>query len=106
MRTPAGKECKFFYGNYFRGRNSEECQLLGNTWETVLCSRCPVPDILRSNACEYMQLHASVERSLGTMFRKQVKVSTFCEKSERSGFDPFVGCGECHPIPPVFRVKE
>ena len=28
MRTPAGKECRYFYGNYHRGRGIEECRLL------------------------------------------------------------------------------
>ena len=28
MRTPAGTECKFFYANYFRGRNQQECRLI------------------------------------------------------------------------------
>ena len=35
MKTPAGKECKFFYGDYYRGRQHEECRLLkdhGLSW--------------------------------------------------------------------------
>ena len=28
MRTPAGTECQYFYGDYRRGRNHEECRLL------------------------------------------------------------------------------
>jgi hypothetical protein len=106
MRTPAGKECKYFYGNYYRGRNSEECRLLGDAWERVLCSRCSIPEILRSNACESMRLSAVIDRPLGALFRKQVKVTTYCEKTGRSGFDPYTGCGECHPVPLVFRLEE
>ena len=30
MRTPAGKECQYFYGDYYRGRNQEECRLLSD----------------------------------------------------------------------------
>ena len=29
MKTPAGKECKYFYGNYYRGAHQEECRLIG-----------------------------------------------------------------------------
>ena len=47
MRTPAGFECKYFYGNYFRGRNEEECRLIGNTppphnW---------TPDLMQNLSC-------------------------------------------------------
>jgi hypothetical protein len=106
MRTPAGKECKYFYGDYYRGRDHEECRLLGNAWEPALCTACPVPEISRANACEFMQLNAEVNRPLGALFKKRVKVTVFCEKTGRSGFDPHIGCGECHPVPPVFQVKE
>ena len=36
MKTPAGTECKYFYGDYYRGRNHEECRLLGAAW-TIDC---------------------------------------------------------------------
>ena len=69
MRTPAGFECKFFYGNYFRGQKKEECRLIGNApapnhWTPDLCQKCPVPEILRANSCENMELSAQVRRSL------------------------------------------
>jgi hypothetical protein len=106
MRTPAGKECKYFYGDYYRGRNREECELLGSAWTRSLCTGCPIPAITRANACETMQLSAEVIRPLGALFQKRVKVTVKCEKTRRSGFDPHIGCGECHPVPPVFQVKE
>ncbi len=64
MRTPAGKECKYFYGNYFRGRNTEECRLLREseqTWTSSLCATCPVPDVMRANACEFLRLRGGGE---------------------------------------------
>jgi hypothetical protein len=106
MKTPAGSECKYFYGDYYRGRNHEECRLLGAEWTPKLCATCPVPGIDRANACEYMQLRAQVARPLGAAFQRRVQVSTFCVKTERSGFDPHIGCGECHPVPPVFDIKK
>lgn len=106
MKTPAGSECKYFYGDYYRGRNLEECRLLGPAWTRGLCATCPVPSITRANACETMRLRAEVTRPLGALFQKRVKVTAFCEKTGRSGFDPHIGCGDCHPVPSVFEVKK
>jgi hypothetical protein len=106
MKTPAGSECKYFYGDYYRGRSNEECRLLGESWKRALCSTCPVPSIDRANACETMRLHADVTRPLAAGFQPRVKVTAYCEKTGRSGFDAHIGCGECHPIPPIFEVKK
>ena len=60
MRTPAGKDCTFFFGDYHRGRNEEECRLLKSNdleWTPDLCSNCPLPEIQLANACEYMQFY-------------------------------------------------
>ncbi len=105
MKTPAGSECTYFYGDYFRGRNVEECRLLGAAWIPSLCQTCPVPGIGRANVCESMRLRAEVTRPLAAAFQKRVKVTAFCEKTGRAGFDPHLGCGECHPVPPVFTVN-
>ncbi len=108
MKTPAGKECKYFYGNYFRGRSTEECRLLtssGERWSRDLCTTCPVPSILQANACEFMQLHGTVTRSLGSLLRRRVQVGAYCVKVNRSVSEPHIGCGECHPLPSVFEIK-
>lgn len=104
MRTPAGKECRYFYGDYYRGRKQEECRLLDNAglpWRPSLCSDCPVPDIQRSNACHHMVLEPKLVRPF-PFIKQKVQVSPYCTKTERSGFDPHIGCGECHPLPSVF----
>ncbi|WP_299028316.1 hypothetical protein [uncultured Thermanaerothrix sp.] len=106
MRTPAGTECPFFYGNYYRGRTQEECRLIGpaappDNWTPALCRTCPVPRITQANACEHLVIHARVERHwLG--LRKRVHVSAFCQKVRQEVDHPEVGCGECHPIPLSF----
>jgi len=102
MKTPAGTECKYFYGDYYRGRDFEECRLLGAAWKRDLCRTCPVPGINRANSCEFMQLHGQVTRPAKAALRRRVKVTTTCDKTGRSGFDPHIGCGVCHPLPPVF----
>jgi len=107
MRTPAGKECSYFYGDYFRGRSHEECRLLDSAypplpWNPGLCMDCPVPEIQMANACTFMVLEPSLVRPFPFM-KQQVRVKTFCSKTERKGFDPHIGCGECHPFPEVFE---
>lgn len=106
MRTPAGFECKFFYGNYFRGRKQEECRLIGNTppphhWSPDICSVCPVPRIIQANACEHMELSAQVQRSLFGLIKK-VNITAYCNKSQQAVKEPEIGCGQCHPLPPAF----
>lgn len=110
MRTPAGFECSFFFGDYFRGKNREECRLIGNAspphhWTGDLCKRCPVPGILRANSCPHMVLSGSVSRGfLG--FGRKVIVKAYCQKSQKFVEDPYVGCGQCHELPDIFMGNE
>lgn len=107
MRTPAGNECAYFYGNYYRGRRDEHCRLLhvsGERWAAALCQTCPVPSILQANACEFLTLRATVNRPMGAFLRRRVAVSAHCEKTSRRVSEPHVGCGECHPLPSGFPV--
>lgn len=110
MRTPAGIECRYFYGDYRRGRKTEECRLISTSqsaasWSSDLCRTCPVPAILRANACENLVLHASVERTwLG--LRRRIAVRAYCTLSQQNVTEPHIGCGMCHPLPEIFnRVK-
>ncbi len=101
MHTPAGTECPYYYEDFFRGRSTQECRLVGRNprseaWETKLCARCPVPGILRANACPNMVLEAHViRRWFGLVHR--VKVYAVCTKHQLEVDDPHVGCGYCHP---------
>jgi len=102
MRTPAGTECPFFYGDYYRGRNLEECRLIGNqpppqNWSTELCRTCPVPSIKRANACEHMQLSAVIKRKLGIL-KRHVVITAYCHLSKSEVEQPHIGCGRCHPL--------
>jgi len=110
MKTPVGKECSYFYGDYFRGKNKEECRLLqasGERWTPDLCKTCPVPGIQLANACEFLQLDGHVARPLYAAFQRRVHVSAFCEKSKQHVKEPHIGCGECHgSLPFTFEVKE
>lgn len=98
MKTPFGVECKFFYGDYYRGRNFEECRALasaedGRNWTSKLCKKCPVPAITRNNSCENMVLTTSVGK---VWFKDAIQVKAYCTKSHESVKDPNVGCSVCH----------
>ena len=63
--STTGKECPYFYGDYHRGRQHEECRLLGNSnppWNIKYCKTCPVPDIVRANACPHMVLSGEITK--------------------------------------------
>lgn len=108
MKTPAGFECPYFYGDYFRGRNAEECRLLkanGQYWTRELCRTCPVPDISRANACEFLKLTPAVVRPVSALFQRRVQISAYCEKTKRYVTEPHIGCGECHTLPFKVEIK-
>lgn len=109
MKTPAGTECHYFFGDYYRGRNHEECRLIGNAppphqWTRDLCQKCPVPDILLANACPNMVLDGKVNR--GVLGKgKKVVVSAYCNFVHQMVPEPHIGCGHCHPLPSEFLEK-
>lgn len=108
MRTPAGSECKFFFGDYYRGKNREECRLIGfapkpRQWTPELCKTCPVPGIQRANACEHMELTGQVSSGLRKA-KRRVKISAFCHKSNQVVEKPHIGCDVCHPL--VIQIGE
>jgi hypothetical protein len=105
MRTPAGVECRYFYGDYYRGRKREECRLLAQNpqpqqWSPDLCRTCPVPGILRANACPHLVLQASIGRTMLGL-KRHVKVDAYCVLSNSVVSEPQIGCGICHPLPPI-----
>jgi hypothetical protein len=101
MRTPAGTECPYYYEDFYRGRSTQECRLIGRNarsepWEPKLCARCPVPTILRANACPHMVLEARVVRRWLGLVRR-VEVYAVCTEYQVEVENPYVGCGHCHP---------
>jgi hypothetical protein len=100
MRTPAGTECKFFYADYYRGRNRQECRLVGSNsagekWTPDCCATCRVPRILWANACPNLMLEARVVKTwLG--LRRKVVVTATCPLSRKPVSEPEIGCGHCH----------
>ena len=100
MKTPAGFECKFFYGDYYRGRNRQECRLIAQNrnsepWTPGLCRDCAVPRIITANACPHLVLEARVVKTALGLGRK-VGVRASCLKTLQDVAKPAVGCGHCH----------
>jgi hypothetical protein len=109
MKTPAGFECVYFFGNYFRGRKREECRIINPEstiqWTPDLCKTCPVPAILRANACPNLLLRGKVEKTMLGL-KKRMKITAFCNLSQKFVSEPEIGCGQCHPLPEIFRNLE
>jgi hypothetical protein len=110
MRTPAGKECRHYYADFYRGRNVQECRLAKENpesmrWRPVDCSRCPVPDILNANASQNLELKVTIKpRLLG--LGRQVVVSASCAKHRIPIEDAYIGCPKCNAERPgldIFR---
>jgi hypothetical protein len=100
MLTPAGKECKYYYEDFMRGRDQQECRLFGANpasleWQPSDCEICPVPDILRANASPNMELKGVIKhRLLG--FGRKLEVRAVCTKHQIEIPDPYVGCPKCN----------
>jgi hypothetical protein len=100
MITPAGEECRYYYEDYYRGRERQECRLIAQNpesepWQPKLCSGCAVPGILRANACRHMVLEGKVDKGFLGLSRRVV-VSAVCTKSMVDVPKPHIGCGRCH----------
>lgn len=98
MRTPAGTECRFYYEDFNRGRQTQECRLIKDNprslpWAPGLCAKCPVPEILRANGSPDLRLELTVRKSLG-LFTKLV-VDAYCAKHAAPVADPIRGCQAC-----------
>jgi hypothetical protein len=112
MKTPAGKECKFYYGDFHRGRNVQACRLIERNpdslpWKPSLCRTCPVPDILRANQSQTLKLDARVvNKFLG--LKQEVVVSGWCSECFREVTDLMAGCPYCNRShrSSIFDLKE
>ena len=106
MRTPHGAECKFYYADFHRGRNTQECRLprpdRSEKWTPGLCQTCPAPRFLLANACQHLILIGEIDRGFLGLNRK-MKVTASCRKSEKPVAEPAIGCGHCHESDPAIK---
>ncbi|NIU11898.1 MAG: hypothetical protein GWN67_26135 [Phycisphaerae bacterium] len=106
MRTPAGKECRFYYEDYRRGNEKQECRLLLNNprtpdWRPSDCSNCPVPDILLANSSPHLVLEGTIKKGFLGLNRR-VEVTAFCSRHLVEVESPKVGCPHCARERPGF----
>ncbi|HXF62559.1 MAG TPA: hypothetical protein VNK95_13140 [Caldilineaceae bacterium] len=90
--------CRFFYGDYFRGKNKEECRLISanpansRPWRRKLCDSCPVPGLLIDSNSQDLLLEAEVKRKF---LRDGVEVTfAICAKHMIELSDPR-HCPQC-----------
>jgi len=98
MKTPFGRDCKFFYGDYFRGRNVQECRALSAgekaRWKVEFCKDCPMPQIQINNACPNLMLSATIVKPF--LGKEKIAVQAWCSKVHDGVKDPNIGCPVCH----------
>jgi hypothetical protein len=99
MRTPAGSECSYYYEDFHRGRNTQECRIpkapKSAAWRPEYCAKCPVPRILLANASATMELTLNIKQTfLG--FGRKMEVMAHCLRHDIPIADPYVGCEQCN----------
>lgn len=109
MKTPDGRECRYYYQDFHRGRNIQECRLVkenpeSERWHPNDCSKCPIPQMLQANACRFLQLKLKIENRFFGLNRRLV-VDASCTEHHLHVADPYVGCSHCneHPGLEIFR---
>lgn len=111
MRTPAGQECKFYHGDFHRGRNEQACRLIERSqdslpWNPSLCQTCPVPEILLANGSDTLVLDGKVVKKFFG-FKHQVEVEGWCSECFSAVPDPKLGCPNCNAgRHSIFDLKE
>jgi hypothetical protein len=90
--------CRYFYGDYHRGNQREECRLLDANpdniypWRRKHCNSCPVPDLILNSNCGDLMLEAKIERRF---LRERVDISfALCGRHLIELEDPQY-CPEC-----------
>ncbi len=93
--------CRYFYGDYHRGSNREECRLLQaspdneRTWQRRHCHSCPVPDVVLNSDCAELMLEAVIERRF---LRERVEITfAVCGRHLLELDDP-LHCPQCAAI--------
>jgi hypothetical protein len=110
MRTPDGKECRYYHEDFHRGRDVQECRLAkenpeSERWHPRDCRNCPVPQILNANASPYLDLKLTIKSGFLGLGRK-MDVAARCNRHHIPIEDPFTGCPKCNAERPgldIFR---
>jgi hypothetical protein len=98
MRTPAGTQCRHYYEDFNRGRQTQECRLIKRNpaslpWRPEDCAKCSVPDILRANGSPDLRVELTIEKRFG--FFRRLSTEAYCLAHVRGVDDPRKGCPDC-----------
>lgn len=101
MRTPDGRECKFYYRQANpRYKEIEECRIptteLSVNWKPSYCASCPIPNILLANASPNLQLNLTIRPAFLGLGKPKMRVQAYCSKHDIPVDDPYVGCPHCN----------
>jgi hypothetical protein len=107
MRTPAGKECIFYYQDFHRGASTQECRLVdanpkSEAWKPSDCAACPVPGILLANSNPNLILEASIKKGFLGLNRR-IEVHASCSRHLIDVPEPHIGCLQCAREKPGLR---
>ncbi len=98
MTTHKPVNCRYFYGDYFRGKEKEACRLLESTpgsrtaWKRKLCDTCPIPELLLTSSCRDLLLEGKVTKSF---LRERVAVSFAICVTHMLDLDDPAHCPQC-----------
>ena len=66
MPNKPAPNCRFFYHDYHRGKETTECRLPRSRdslrWERDICDSCPVPAILRETNSAHLALEGTIRK--------------------------------------------
>ncbi len=94
----SGVDCPYYYSDYLRGRETEECRLLASspeatgTWRRALCRTCPVPGTIQQTECDHLVLEATIQRQW--LFQRVQITFSLCGESMEALPDP-LHCSAC-----------
>ena len=94
MRTPDGRQCDFYYEDFYRGADVQECRAPRDprsaAWSPDLCAKCTVPAILLANGSPWLELTVRFRRI--PLLGARVGVGARCTKHDLVIDDPYTGC--------------
>lgn len=99
VKNPAGAECAFYYEDFARGAELQECRAAKEAgsaqWRPEVCAGCAVPGILKANGSPRLVIAISIGRGWARK-RPRVRVTASCSVHGGPLADPYVGCKECN----------
>jgi hypothetical protein len=82
MSNKPRPNCRYYYDDYFRGREVMECRLPKSQqtrqWQRKICDTCPVPAILRETNCAHLALEGTIRKRFP--FGEHMEVFAICAK--------------------------